>query len=117
MAKQVNAAHFRKLEAMYHGAPINKYFAPKLSIQSAGNATVSIPLREDFYHAAHAVHGSVYFKALDDANFFAVQSIEPTSFVLTASFQLEVLFSMLLDARMRSNIFLVEASSAHDCSW
>jgi hypothetical protein len=32
-------------------------------------------VRPDFFHAAHAVHGSVYFKALDDAAFFAVASL------------------------------------------
>lgn len=79
---------------MYAGAPINLYFKPKLTILSAGNAKIEMTLREDFFHAAHAVHGSVYFKALDDATFFAVQSMEPEKFVLTASFQTELLAPM-----------------------
>ncbi|MHA2239464.1 MAG: PaaI family thioesterase, partial [Candidatus Hodarchaeales archaeon] len=37
-------------------------------------------------HAASAVHGSVYWKLLDDSAFFAVNSIVETFFVLTASF-------------------------------
>jgi uncharacterized protein (TIGR00369 family) len=45
-------------------------------------------VREDFHHAAHAIHGAVYFKALDDATFFAVQSVVTDFFVVTSSFQL-----------------------------
>src|SRR5438132_132473 len=63
-----NEEHFRKLERMYQSAPINRYFAPVLRI-SEGSAQLTIPVKTDFFHAAHAVHGSVYFKALDDAAF------------------------------------------------
>ena len=41
---------------------------------------------ERFWHAASAVHGSVYFKMLDDAAFFAANSLVEDVFVLTASF-------------------------------
>ncbi len=47
-----------------------------------------IPVRPEFFHAAGAVHGSVYFKALDDAAFFAANSLVEDVFVLTASFNL-----------------------------
>ncbi len=63
------AEHFRKLERMYASAPINAYFRPVLRIGD-GEAELRIPLRNDFHHAAGAVHGAVYFKALDDATFF-----------------------------------------------
>jgi uncharacterized protein (TIGR00369 family) len=43
-------------------------------------------VRPDFFHAAGAIHGAVYFKAMDDAAFFAVQSIVDDVFVLTVSF-------------------------------
>ena len=39
-------------------------------------------------HAADAVHGSVYFKLLDDACFFAANSLVDDVFVLTASFNI-----------------------------
>ncbi len=78
--------HFRKLERMYHGAGINVYFRPRLTITGEGTAEVEIPIRPDFFHAANAVHGSVYFKALDDAAFFAVNSVVPDVFVLTVSY-------------------------------
>ena len=82
--------HFRKLERMYASAPINEHFQPVLSVRS-GAAEVRIQLREDFHHSAGAVHGSVYFKALDDATFFAANSIVETVFVLTAQFELDLL--------------------------
>ena len=53
-----------------------------------GYAEVVIPVRQDFFHAAGAVHGSVYFKALDDAAFFAVNSLVDDVFVLTVSFNI-----------------------------
>jgi len=80
--------HFRRLERMYHAAPINEYFAPKLHIPEAGVAELRIAIRPDFYHAARAAHGAVYFKALDDATFFATNSIVEDVFVLTVSFNL-----------------------------
>jgi uncharacterized protein (TIGR00369 family) len=51
-----------------------------------GYAEVVIAVRQDFFHVAGAVHGSVYFKALDDAAFFAVNSLVDDVFVLTVSF-------------------------------
>ncbi len=70
---------------MYAAAPINRYYAPVLTI-SEGRAELTIPVKPDFFHAANAVHGSVYFKALDDAAFFAANSLVFDVFVLTASF-------------------------------
>ena len=80
--------HFRRLERMYSGAPVNRYFAPQLSIPEAGVAEVRLAVRGDFFHAAGAAHGAVYFKALDDATFFAVSSLVEDVFVLTISFNL-----------------------------
>ena len=80
--------HFRRLERMYAAAPINEYFAPKLHIPEAGVAELRMTVRPDFHHAAHAAHGAVYFKVLDDATFFAANSIVEDVFVLTVSFNL-----------------------------
>jgi uncharacterized protein (TIGR00369 family) len=80
--------HFETLIAMYDSAPINKWFQPRLRIEEAGRAEIEMPVREDFYHAGRAIHGAVYFKALDDATFFAVQSLVTDFFVVTSSFQL-----------------------------
>lgn len=80
--------HFRRLERMYAAAPINQYFAPKLHIPEAGVAELRMTVRPDFHHAARAAHGAVYFKVLDDATFFATNSIVEDVFVLTVSFNL-----------------------------
>jgi uncharacterized protein (TIGR00369 family) len=77
--------HHRRLERLYAAAPINRYFEPRLRI-SEGKADLVLPIKPDFFHAAGAVHGSVYFKALDDAAFFAANSLVFDVFVLTASF-------------------------------
>lgn len=79
--------HFRKLERMYHGAPINRLYQPIIRIAN-GTAQIDMPVRPEFFHAAHALHGSVYFKALDDAAFFAVSSLVTDVFVLTASYNI-----------------------------
>lgn len=80
--------HFETLIAMYSAAPINQWFRPRITIPEEGRAEIELPVREEFHHAAQAIHGSVYFKALDDATFFAVQSMVTDCFVLTSSFQL-----------------------------
>src|SRR6185503_14989505 len=87
---EIDPEHFRKLERLYHGAPINQFFRPTLAV-SHGAAELVLPVRPEFFHAAGAVHGSVYFKALDDAAFFAVNSVVTDVFVLTASFTIHLL--------------------------
>lgn len=82
--------HFRKLERAYLSAPINEYYKPDLRI-TEGAARLRIRVRDEFHHAAGAVHGSVYFKALDDAAFFAANSLVRDFFVLTSSFHIHLM--------------------------
>ncbi|HZI78008.1 MAG TPA: PaaI family thioesterase [Vicinamibacterales bacterium] len=82
--------HYRKLERLYIAAPTNVYYRPTISI-GAGVAEIKIDVRSDFFHAAAAVHGSVYFKLLDDAGFFAANSLVNDVMLLTASFTLYLL--------------------------
>jgi len=77
--------HYRKLERMYLSAPVNRSYSPTLEI-SEGRAVVEFEVGEQFFHAANAVHGAVYFKALDDSAFFAASSMVPDRFVVTVSF-------------------------------
>jgi uncharacterized protein (TIGR00369 family) len=81
--------HYRKLERMYARANSQQYYSTDLTI-SEGAAELHIPIREDFHHAAGAVHGSVYMKAIDDTAFFAANSLVTDVFVLTQ--QLNVYF-------------------------
>jgi len=77
--------HYRKLERMYAAAPVSRWYGAAIAIAD-GRAEVKITVRPEFHHAAHAVHGSVYFRALDDAAFFAANSRVQDVFVLTVSY-------------------------------
>jgi uncharacterized protein (TIGR00369 family) len=77
--------HYRKLEKMYAAAPINAIYLPRIKV-SEGRSEIEIDLSEKFHHSAGAVHGSLYFKMLDDAAFFAANSLETEVFVLTIAF-------------------------------
>src|SRR5262245_28064507 len=80
-----DAEHYRKLERLYAAAPVTRWYGATIAIAD-GQAEVRLATRPEFYHSAHAVHGSVYFRMLDDAAFFAVNSRVRDVFVLTVSF-------------------------------
>ena len=92
--------HYRRLERMYLVAPVNRFYQPTIEI-SEGQAIVEISLSEKYHHSAGGVHGSVYFKMLDDAAFFAANSLEPSVFVLTTSFT-TYLTRPVAEGKMRS---------------
>ena len=84
--------HFRKLERMYLSAPVNNHLYNGITITiSEQKAELTLKIDEKFFHAAKAIHGSVYFKMLDDAAFFAVNSIIEDVFVYTVSFNVQLL--------------------------
>jgi uncharacterized protein (TIGR00369 family) len=85
MSDAIDAQHYRKLAAMYERAPVSQWYGVRIAVTD-GQAEVRLPIRQEFHHAAAAVHGSVYFRLLDDAAFFAVNSRVPDVFVLTVSF-------------------------------
>ena len=80
-----DAKHFTALENMYAAAPINQIYNPVMTV-SEGEAEIEIELSEKLHHSGGGVHGSVYFKMLDDAAFFASNSYEKDVLVLTTSF-------------------------------
>lgn len=82
--------HYRKLERMYHGSPCNDDLDVTLSITDAGDAELALSVGEEDHHAAGGVHGTYYFKALDDATFFAANSLVDDVFVLTTDFHLQL---------------------------
>ena len=82
------AAHHRALESLYAAAPINKLFDSTLEIESGGLARIRFTLDERHFHAAGAVHGTGYFKMLDDAAFYAANSLVSDRFLLTTAFNL-----------------------------
>ena len=87
-----NEIHHRSLEQMYLSAPINTDIYNGITIQiTEERAELSLRVEPKFFHAANAIHGSVYFKMLDDAAFFAVNSIVRNVFVYTVSFNVQLL--------------------------
>lgn len=82
------AAHFRALESLYAAAPINNFFASRLTIPVSGEARIDFEVTPENYHAAGAAHGTIYFKMLDDAAFYAANSLVPDRFLLTTAFNL-----------------------------
>ena len=82
------AAHFRALESLYAAAPINRFFPSRLRITGAGEAAIDFDIRPDYFHAANATHGTAYFKMLDDAAFYAANSLVNDRFLLTTAFNL-----------------------------
>lgn len=82
--------HFRALERMYDSAPCNAGLRPRLRVER-GKAEVRMEATPAMHHAAHAVHGAFYFKMLDDAAFFAANSLVTDVFVLTVSFNTELM--------------------------
>jgi uncharacterized protein (TIGR00369 family) len=85
----VDDEHHRKLERLYASAPISRWQGATIEIAD-GRSEVRIPVRPEFYHSANAVHGSMYFRALDDAAFFAANSRVRDVFVLTVSFTIHL---------------------------
>ena len=84
--------HFGKLEKMYLRANINeKMFDTTTCKISEGQAEIGLEISEKYFHALGAIHGSVYFKLLDDAAFFAANSIEEDAFLLTTSFNVNLI--------------------------
>ena len=82
-----NDNHFRKLENMMHSAPIVKMAGARVSV-SEGQSEITLPVTNALFHAAGALHGSMYFLALDNAAWFAVNSLVEDVFVLTVTFNI-----------------------------
>ena len=82
------AAHFAALEAMYAAAPVNALYDSRMEIPAEGQAHLHFTVEEKFFHAAEAAHGSLYFKMLDDAAFYAANTLVSDRFLLTTSFNL-----------------------------
>ena len=82
--------HFMCLENMYHQAPINRTIPSRLEVDE-GRAEVCYEVSRSYWHSAGAAHGSAYFKGLDDAAFFAANSVVESYFVLTLKFEVELL--------------------------
>jgi len=81
----MDEAHARGLERVYRAAPVNRLYDPEIEVGD-GSTQISIPVKPEHFHGGGALHGSVLFKLLDDAAFFAANSKVRGELVLTTSF-------------------------------
>jgi uncharacterized protein (TIGR00369 family) len=81
-------AHFRRLEALYRSAPVNRMYESEIEIMGPGISRIRFRVEESSFHAANAAHGTLYFKMLDDAAFYAANSLISDRFLLTTAFNL-----------------------------
>ena len=82
------ALHWRALESLYASAPVNRLFESELTVTGEGSARIVFNVTEGCYHAAGAAHGTIYFKMLDDAAFYAANTLVTDRFLLTTAFNL-----------------------------
>jgi uncharacterized protein (TIGR00369 family) len=82
------AAHFRALESLYRTAAINSLFDSSLEIAEPGVARIRFEVTPSSFHAAGAAHGTIYFKMMDDAAFYACNSLVSDRFLLTTAFNM-----------------------------
>jgi uncharacterized protein (TIGR00369 family) len=121
-------AHLRGLESLYASAPINQFFRSTLSLAEAGSSEIAFTVSPDAFHAAGAAHGTLYFKMLDDAAFYAANALVSDRFLLTTAFNLHFTKAMKAgEARAegrwisgRRRVFVAEArivdSSGEECA-
>ncbi|RIJ42680.1 PaaI family thioesterase [Pontibacter oryzae] len=83
--------HFKRLEHLYHQAKIQELFNGSSICVSHSRAEITLPVQAKYFHGADAMHGAVYFKLLDDAAYFAAASVVHDVFIVTSSFQLNLL--------------------------
>src|SRR3569623_1830071 len=80
------ALHFAALEALYASAPVNALFDSRLTITGEGRSRIEFTVDQRVHQAAQAAHGTIYFKMLDDAAFYAANSLVTDRFLLRTAF-------------------------------
>ena len=78
-------SHIESLVDLHNAANINQFYKPRLAL-SEGTAEIQVDVVDKFFHAGGAVHGSVFFKMLDDAAWYAANTLEKEFFLVTTSF-------------------------------
>ena len=86
----MRSEHYEKLERMYHRAPFNKDLGSTLQVQD-GKSTVKASVRVKMHHAGNIMHSAYYFILLDNATFFAANSLVHDTLLLTQSFEIDFL--------------------------
>ena len=83
--------HFQRLKRMYETAPLHDFYKGiEIFIQDK-QSEIQLSTDSRYHHAGNAVHGSVYFKLLDDCCYFACQSVVRDQFLVTTNFNINLL--------------------------
>lgn len=109
---------------MYLQANVNTHIYNTTTVKiSEGYSEVGLTISEKYFHALGAIHGSVYFKLLDDSAFWAVSSVVLDMFCLTTSFNINLIKpasygNILAKATLKhkSKRFFIATSSLYDAS-
>ena len=114
--------HYQRLEKLYHSARIQQFIdGSQLHVQHQ-TAEITLPVQPKYHHGANAMHGALYFKLLDDAAYFAVASVVQDVFIVTSSFQIN-LVRPVTDGTLKAvgklrtigkNLFVAEATLYND---
>ena len=102
----------RRLEDMYARAPISGMINDHRMKISDGRAELELTIRPEHCHTAKSLHGSVYFKLLDDTAFFAAQTKDPKFFLFTTSFTLYLMRPVKPGATVSATGAVVSATKA-----
>jgi len=121
-------AHLRALESLYASAPINAVFESHMHLAEAGRSEIRFMVGQHAFHAAGAAHGTLYFKMLDDAAFYAANGLVSDRFLLTTAFNLHFTKPLKVGEAVaegrwisgRRRVFVAEArivdSSGEECA-
>jgi acyl-coenzyme A thioesterase PaaI-like protein len=83
----VDPKHLERMKKMYGKAPINNLFNEHIiNYAPDGQTSIDFTPGKEHCHTMMSLHGSGYFKLLDDAAFFAAQAQDDTNFIFTTSF-------------------------------
>lgn len=82
--------HFQRLTRLYENAPIHNFYQGIEMKVEDKKSTITLPIDSRYFHGGMAVHGSVYFKLLDDAAYFACQTQIHDYFILTTNFNINL---------------------------
>ena len=78
------------LEDLYMSAPVNQVLDLEIKVEE-GTTSIKQKVVPEQCHSMGAMHGAYAFKCLDDACYFAANSIETEYFMLTADYHIRFL--------------------------
>lgn len=83
--------HFERLMQMYYRAPIHEFYQGiEINVEDS-KTDIKLPIDNRYHHAGDFAHGSIYFKLMDDACYFACQSMVTDAFLVTTNFNVHLL--------------------------